>query len=1545
MDGRCCGTAAAALGDEIAAAPAPPSGLAYALAWLRAAGSGSVLPAWVRHRHPELPRLLDRLRHPAQGPGSCASRGACTYCRGGLGAVSELRRHFGFEGFRPEPRADDGSPLQRRVVEAGLEGRPLLALMPTGAGKSLCFQLPALVHHARRGRLTVVVSPLQALMRDQVEGLHRNVGGGRAAALYGLLTPPERGRVLERVRLGEIGILYVAPEQLRNRSFRDAVRQREIATWVFDEAHCLSKWGHDFRPDYLYAARFVRELAESQGSEPPPVACLTATAKVDVVEEIRDHFVRELGQELEIFAGPVDRAELQFEVETASGPRKTERIAELVRSRDGGSAVVYCATRRSTAELARQLEARGIAAAAFHAGLGAAEKRRVLEGFSSGESPVVVATNAFGMGIDKDDVRLVVHADVPGSLESYLQEAGRAGRDRRPARCVLLFDDEAVEAQFRLSASSRLGFRDMVELLRLIRHRITRLRSGDLVLTPGELLRGGRGNTGLRPGDERAATKVKAAVAWLERTGFVERLQNQTRVFQGRLKVQNLDVAKTVLEGLGLDPRTRRRWTSILEALFDSDPQGGVSADLLGQLAEPGEGTGGPAGVQILRDLAEMTDKGLLSAGLQLSAHLVVGGPTASKRVLEQAASLERHLLDVMQETDPDAAPGDDDGASPGLPLSLRQINQRILDRDGGPSHPERLLDLLSSLAEDGRGLAKVPKPSLTLRRLDRDRHRIWLRRSWASLVELADLRLRVASVVLETLVGRGPDGAKGALVVDFALEDLVRALKTNLALGTRLRDPVAAAERGLLFLHEQGAIQLQNGLAVFRQAMTLRLRGEAKGRPFRKGDYGALQTHYSEQMFQIHAMARYARTGLEAMERGLALVRDYFQDNRGAFARTWFPEEGDVISRATSAESYRDIVEDLGNPEQIAVVAAPEGRNLLVLAGPGSGKTRVVVHRCAYLLRVERVPPRSILVLCFNRNAALDLRRRLLALAGDDARGVTVCTYHALALRLVGRSFATEASREGGVDLDTVIPEAVDLLRNPGEPTGFDDELRDRMLAGYRHILVDEYQDIDENQYRLVSQIAGKGRDPGERVLSILAVGDDDQTIYGWKDANVEFIRRFHGDYGAEVHHLVQCYRSTGHIVAAAAKLIAHNRDRMKVDHPIRVDDARRREAPGGVWASREPGRAGRVQWVRVTSGGQQAEAVAGRIEALRSLHPELELRDIAVLGRSHRALEPTRALLEHRGIQVAWSASRDHLPSLHRIREVGGFLDALARDRRRQVTAAELCDLEQRLHGNLNSPWRSLLAELLGEWRDLAGEASAPAQDPIEFLYEALAERRREPMLGDGVRLSTVHAAKGLEFAHVFLLDGGWVRPDLPSKLEEERRLYYVGMTRARETLWLGSGVGGPNVHAQLVVDPSPRSRDGVLVEEAPAAAVSPEMLRRRFGILGLRDIFLSWPARGGGEGCLRALGALRYGSALELRRDGSRGLLVDGSGVAVARLSGKGWERWGPRLDRILGIRVVAMVRWRAEDDSDPERRAALTLERWEVPVAEVVWRGSR
>ncbi|MEM8931506.1 MAG: DEAD/DEAH box helicase, partial [Acidobacteriota bacterium] len=298
--------------------------LAYAVAWLRVAETGSVSPPWVRYRYPRLPGLLDTLRHPRPRlcRGDTGRRADCRLCVGGWQARDELRRVFGFEAFRPEPPAADGSSLQEQITAAGLDGRPLLAILATGAGKSICYQLPALVHHRRRGQLTIVVSPLQALMRDQVEGLRRRVGGERAAALYGLLTPLERGKVLERVRLGEIAVLYVAPEQLRNRSFLQTVAQREIAAWVYDEAHCLSKWGHDFRPDYLYVARCIWQIAEHQQRPVPPVACFTATAKADVIAEIRHHLRETLGHEVELFAGPVDRAELHFRVESTPPPRK-----------------------------------------------------------------------------------------------------------------------------------------------------------------------------------------------------------------------------------------------------------------------------------------------------------------------------------------------------------------------------------------------------------------------------------------------------------------------------------------------------------------------------------------------------------------------------------------------------------------------------------------------------------------------------------------------------------------------------------------------------------------------------------------------------------------------------------------------------------------------------------------------------------------------------------------------------------------------------------------------------------------------------------------------------------------------------------------------------------------------------------------------------------------------------------------------------------------------------------------------------------------------
>ena len=320
---------------------------------------------------------------------SCTSS-ACEWCRKHHDARKELVRWFSFEGFRPEPKDAGGRPMQRSVVEAAMAGRHALAILTTGTGKSLCYQLPALSRYDKTGALTVVISPLVALMADQVAGLEAR-GIGACIAVNGLLSLPERFDALDRVRLGDAGILLVSPEQLRNRALRRVLKQREIGAWVLDEAHCLSKWGHDFRPDYRYVGRFIREWAED--GPIPPVLCLTATAKPDVVEDIVTHFRDKLGIELEVFDGGAHRTNLEFVVVSTTGEEKLHHLYQILSAdlppETPGGAIVYCATRRQTEEAAEFLHEKEIPVDRFHAGLPPETRKSVQQRFIEGELQVI----------------------------------------------------------------------------------------------------------------------------------------------------------------------------------------------------------------------------------------------------------------------------------------------------------------------------------------------------------------------------------------------------------------------------------------------------------------------------------------------------------------------------------------------------------------------------------------------------------------------------------------------------------------------------------------------------------------------------------------------------------------------------------------------------------------------------------------------------------------------------------------------------------------------------------------------------------------------------------------------------------------------------------------------------------------------------------------------------------------------------------------------------------------------------------------------------
>ncbi|HEU4699808.1 MAG TPA: ATP-dependent DNA helicase RecQ [Gemmatimonadales bacterium] len=333
-----------------------------------------------------------------------------------------LHRTFGLDRFRPG---------QEEAARAVLEGRDVVAVMPTGAGKSLCFQLPATLLDG----LTVVVSPLIALMKDQVDALRRR--GIAAAAIHSGLSAPERIEAEQALLSGGLKLLYVAPERLASPVFRQMVAEASVARLVVDEAHCISQWGHDFRPDYRRLAGFKQELGV-------PASAFTATATPQVRADIAQQL--DLADPLELVTG-FERPNLTLSVEHCRTRADKEAAMDRLIREVGTPGIVYAATRKNVEQWAEHLESLGFRAGRYHAGLTDEERHRVQDDFRTGRLDVIAASNAFGMGIDKADIRFVIHADLPGSVEAYYQEAGRAGRDGRPSRCTLLFSPVDVRTQ------------------------------------------------------------------------------------------------------------------------------------------------------------------------------------------------------------------------------------------------------------------------------------------------------------------------------------------------------------------------------------------------------------------------------------------------------------------------------------------------------------------------------------------------------------------------------------------------------------------------------------------------------------------------------------------------------------------------------------------------------------------------------------------------------------------------------------------------------------------------------------------------------------------------------------------------------------------------------------------------------------------------------------------------------------------------------------------------------------------------------------------
>lgn len=1479
--------------------------LAYALAWLSVTGSNSVVPPWVRHQFPGTCDIIRNLRDTRCGASDCA------WCNERHNPQKELKRWFGFDAFRPDPKDSSGRPLQEVIVDSAMQGQNVLGILPTGTGKSLCYQIPALSRYEKTGALTVVVSPLVALMEDQVNGLRaRQIDC--CAAINGMLSMPERAEILDRLRLGDIGILIVSPEQLRNKTVRKVLAQREIGAWVLDEAHCLSKWGQDFRPDYRYVGRFIKERSEN--GRIPPVLCLTATAKPEVVDDIANHFETKLGIKLTIFNGGATRDNLTSYVTPTTEFEKYAHVEQLLSAELPpdlkGGAIVYCSTRKKTEEIKAFLIEKGWSADCFHAGLMPETKKLVQEQFIQGKLRVITATNAFGMGIDKPDVRLVIHADIPGSLENYLQEAGRAGRDREPAKCVLLFNLEDVEKQFQMSARSRLRQDEIQTILQSIR-RLDRKKgkTGEIVATSGEILSEDE-NGGFERDSTTDDTRVKTAISWLEESQIIRRDENEVQVFPSSLRVNSIEEAQTKLTKQNISQDHQKQLLAIVSCIFETEPTIGVSTDELMAVA-------GMNAEQLRTALYDLERIGIAKNDTALTVYVHAKVERSSEKRLQEAIAEENKLIELLREESPDLSKNDPQ------PLYLQQTTQRMRNEGFEKINPDRITRILNGLSKDGRTESN-DKGSIRIKRNNKETVIVTLLREWKDLARTADIRIGACQCILRHLLSTIPKDKSGTdLLAETSMGDLIHAIETDLTLKSQVKDYVKLLHTALLWLHELDIVKLNKGLAIFRPAMTIRM--EKTGSRFTKADYQPLELHYREQTIQVHIMSEYAERGLKSMESALSLTLDYFELKQEDFLKKWLPNKRKELTIETTAESWVRIVDLLNNTDQKKIVTdTRDSTNVLILAGPGSGKTRTLVHRMAYLIRVRREKPDSIIALAYNRHAAQEIRSRLRSLIGSDAIGVTILTCHSLAMKLAGFSFCDIAESNDKDIFKDILRKAIALLNGEGLDSDEADEQRERILSGFRWIFVDEYQDIGPDQYELISALAGRTKTNEQKKLSLMCVGDDDQNIYSFDGASVDFIRRFEADYDASKVYLVENYRSTTHIIDAANGVIQPSTNRMKAEHPIIINRSRKSLPAGGIWESNDVVAKGRVSVLHpVGTIQQQAIAAINELSRLSKLDAKWDWSHCAVIARDWKTLEPVRAYCEY--LEIPVQLANDQSWSYWRLREIQCFVDWITTLNTKIISIA---DIRLWIQDNKQNVFWHQITEAINEFANAYSDREFPSALFIDWLAEWTRDVRRSQ---SGLLLLTAHRAKGLEFKHVVILDGNWDRVGENEDQDAPRRLFYVAMTRAEETLTLARLVNGTRLATPILQQPFIHSHERSvipLIKEIDRQYIRPPLEHIDIGYAG------RFPTN---NAIHAAIAQLEVNSSIHLVSKDSAWFLYDCAGNVVGKMA----KAFQPPEDKKFVSGCVLAVITRKKADSDEKYTSLSKSEQWEVIVPEFIF----
>ena len=1316
--------------DIPALAAQSPCGLAYALALIGTDDYQSVTPGWVLHNYPEVEHFIYVLCHT-----QCAD--GCEYCNRMLDIHYNLKQLFGYDAFRTY----DGEPLQEQASQAAVDGKSLLAIFPTGGGKSLTFQLPALMDGRTVHGLTVVISPLQSLMKDQVDNL-ADRGFTDAVTINGLLDPISRSLAIERVLSGDATLLYIAPEMLRSNTIERILMARHVVRFVIDEAHCFSAWGQDFRVDYLYIGKFIKKYQErkfgkdamekNHGRTLIPVSCFTATAKQKVVQDICDYFKYWLGTDLQLFASSASRTNLHYSViHVDSDGNKYSLLRSLVEKTDCPT-IIYVSRTKRTRELALKLTRDGISALPYNGKMDADEKVHNQEAFMSDKVRIIVATSAFGMGVDKSDVGLVIHYDISNSLENYVQEAGRAGRNPHlNAKCYVLYSDEDLDKHFVLLNQTKLSISEIQQVWKAIKD-LTKVRS-NVSCSALEIAR----QAGWDNSVSDIETRVRTALSALEQSGYIERGNNIPHVYATGITVKNMDEARMRLtESPLFSEDEMQNAIRIIKSLItqkhiakaqDSEAESRIDylADILGLSKR-----------DVISSVERMRQEGILADTRDISAYLqdISDNQRKPQQMLENFAKLERYILEHI----PDES----------LQITYKQFNDNAVHDGINTSTEKQIRTLLYFLVVKGYAHKKEDGSRNLVVTRDKDKE---------TIIQRFERRIEVCRFIIERLYCLAKENNSKEKPLQFSVVELLNDLKaSNQSLFSDFSSlQLEDVEEALLYLSKIGAMKLEGGFLVLYNAMAIKRTKELRLR-YKQEDYRMLNEFYKQKIQQIHIVGEYANLMVRDYDAALQYVQDYFQMDYHRFILKYFKGNREVeIERNVTPSKYKKLFGMLSK-RQKEIIDDHESRCIVVAAGPGSGKTRVLVHKLASLLLLEDVKHEQLLMLTFSRAAATEFKQRLMELIGNVAHFVEIKTFHSYCFDLLGRVGNLDESGD-------VVKQASERIKNGEvEPNRISKTV----------LVIDEAQDMSKDDYDLVTALMKANEE-----MRVIAVGDDDQNIYEFRGSNSQYLYELTQTEHSRFFEMTENYRSRRHIVDAANDFARNIRQRIKSTPIISMS-----QEDGEVNIVKHPYE---IQEKRVymyqpilediirlqTSSNQKATDGSS----------DKKKETISILTQTNEEAVIMLALLHSHSINAKLVQSMDGL-RFWNLAEVRYFLKKI--DQGLKETKSPIIPdniWETAKHQTYQKYASSQALPYLRRSLQIFEQTNRAKyySDLREFVFESSVEDFCDITESDIV-VSTIHKAKGHEFDHVLMLI---THPEHPT--DEILRRYYVGMTRAKQTL----------------------------------------------------------------------------------------------------------------------------------------------------------------